>query len=82
MAAIGLQLGPAPAGRKLGNCGCVVSASAAEGSAEQAERLKAMPGLLALTNDEEGALDTASTPAFRQPCLQRCRKQHHLCSGS
>jgi subtilisin family serine protease len=57
-------LGSVGGGKKLYSYGYVFSGFAAELSAEQAEKLAATPGVLAVTKDEARPLDTSSTPAF------------------
>jgi subtilisin family serine protease len=51
-------------GKKLHSYGYVFNGFAAELTAEQAAKLSAMPGVLAVEKDEARPLDTSSTPAF------------------
>jgi len=51
-------------GKKLYSYGYVFNGFAAELTAEQAEKLAATSGVLAVTKDEARALDTSSTPTF------------------
>lgn len=52
------------AAKKLYSYGYVFNGFAAELTDEQAQKLAAMKGVLAVTKDEVRAMDTASTPAF------------------
>jgi len=51
-------------GKKLHTYGYVFNGFAAELTAEQAARLEQMPGVIAVTKDEAGELNTSSTPDF------------------
>jgi hypothetical protein len=59
--AVGKKVG---VGKKLYGYGFVFNGFAAEMTDEQAQKLAAMKGVLAVTKDEARSLDTASTPTF------------------